>query len=104
MDDESKKLFQENLEVSRESLKILKKINRDRIFGRIYGFLKFIVIVALTLGSFLYVEPYLTAMFNTLNKISSGVSEVQKTSQALNPANLNLSPDLMTKIKSLLGQ
>src|SRR3989344_3456533 len=100
MDDELKKLLQENLEVSRESLKILKKVNRDRIWGKVYGFLKFAVIVVLTVGSYVYMEPYLRSTIEMLNKISTGVGEVQKTGQALNPS--TISPELLSKLKSLL--
>jgi hypothetical protein len=102
MDDELKKLLQENLEVSHESLKILKKVNRDRIWGKVYGFLKFAFFVALTVGSVIYVEPYLRTMLDMLSKVSAGVGEVQKTGQALNPS--AISPELINKLKGLLGQ
>lgn len=104
MDDELKKLLQENLEASRESLKILKKLNRNRIYGRIYGFMKFALIIALTAGSYIYMEPYLRSTLEMLNKISSGIGAVQKTGQALNPADLNLSPELMKQLQGLFGQ
>ena len=39
-DEELKVLLRENIEVSKESLKILKKINRGRIFGNVCMTLK----------------------------------------------------------------
>lgn len=104
MDDELKKLLQENLETSQAGLKILKKLNRDRIYGRIYGFLKFAFFIAITAGSIIYIEPYLRTMLDMLGKVSAGVGEVQKTGQALNPAGLNLPPELLQKLQGLFGK
>ena len=58
-DDELKHLLQKNLETSQESLKILKKINRSRLVGNLFSFLKWLIIIGAAVGSFYYLEPYI---------------------------------------------
>jgi hypothetical protein len=58
-EDDLKNLLQKNLEVSQESLKILKKINRARIIGNIFTFLKWMIIIGASIGIYYYIQPYL---------------------------------------------
>lgn len=96
----TKDLLKKNLEVSEESLKILQKMHRAQIIGRTFKILKWLVIIAITLGVYYYIEPYLKVLINNLNQIISMLSEIKKTSDSLSPN--NVSPGLIEKLQNLL--
>jgi len=100
MDEYEKELMRKNLEVSQESLKILKKMNRARLVGRVFHALKWLVIIGISLGSYYYIEPYLRPIINTFSGAASGVERVGPTGEAINPN--SLPPDLLDKLKNLL--
>lgn len=104
MDEYTKELMKKNLEVSRESLKILKKINRARVAGGVFKVFKWIIIIALSLSSYYYVEPYLNKMVDTLGSLNSSMEQIKQTTDALNPgvSGEEISPGLLEKIKNLL--
>ncbi len=95
-----KDLLKKNLEISEESLKILKKMHRAQMIGRTFKMLKWLVIIAIALGVYYYIEPYLKVMINNFNQIISMLGDIKKTSDSLSPN--NASPDLMEKLKNLL--
>ena len=61
--------MQKNLEVSQESLKILKKINRARIIGNIFSFLKWMIIIGVSIGIYYYIQPYLGKLTDLLKQL-----------------------------------
>jgi len=61
--------LQKNLEVSQESLKILKKINRARIIGNIFSFLKWMIIIGVSIGIYYYIQPYLGKLTDLLKQL-----------------------------------
>jgi len=69
MDEEIRQLLQKNLEVSQESLKILKKINRARIIGNIFSFLKWMIIIGVSIGIYYYIQPYLGKLTDLLKQL-----------------------------------
>jgi hypothetical protein len=76
-DEELKQLLQKNIEVSEESLNILKKINRARMVGNTLVFLKWVVIIGLSYGAYFFIEPYLNVITGGLNTINSGMDQVK---------------------------
>lgn len=73
-DDELKQLLKRNIEASEESLKILKKINRARVFGNIYTFFKWLIIIGISVGAYYYIEPYigqLTGLLKQFQKLQN---------------------------------
>lgn len=68
-DDDLKKLLQKNLEVSEESLKILKKINRAAVMGRVFRFFKWLIIIGISVGAFYYIEPYIGQLTDLLKQL-----------------------------------
>jgi hypothetical protein len=95
VEDELKNLLRKNLEASQDSLRILKKMNRDRIYGKIFSLLKWTIIIGGTLGTYYYLEPIIKDLINTLGAVNSGINEAQK---------IDLSPDLIQKLQNLLKQ
>lgn len=83
MDEELKKILQRNLEVSEESLKILKKINRARIVGVVYNVLKWAIIILLSVGAYYYIEPMVTNLINTFDKLTGSTQSAQQIQDLL---------------------
>jgi hypothetical protein len=67
-DEELKQLMRANLEVSQESLKILRKINRDRILSNIFNFVKWMIIIGVSVGAYYYFQPYIEQMTSLLRQ------------------------------------
>ncbi len=57
MDSETKKLLQENLELTKENNGILKKIRRGQRWQQISRAVYLLIIIAVTLGAFVYLQP-----------------------------------------------
>lgn len=68
-DEEIKQLLLKNLETSQESLKILKKINRGRIVGNFFSFLKWLIIIGASFGIYYYFQPYMNQALDLLKQI-----------------------------------
>lgn len=100
-EEDLKVLLRENLEVSKESLKILKKINRGRVFGNIVSSLKWAIIIGISFGAYYYIEPFLSKSLDAFNGLSTGVEKISKVSNNVNSA---VSPDLLEKMQSMLNR
>ncbi|KKT20147.1 MAG: hypothetical protein UW04_C0036G0013 [Parcubacteria group bacterium GW2011_GWB1_43_8] len=98
-DEELKVLLRENIEVSKESLKILKKINRGRIFGNIFSVLKWTLILGLSFGTYYYIEPFLSQYVDMLKGLASSVENIGEISNNINSAT---SPDFLKKLQDLM--
>ena len=98
-DEELKVLLRENIELSKESLKILKKINRGRIFGSIFSALKWTLIIGISFGTFYYIEPFFSQYLDTIKGLTSGVENMGEISDNANSAT---SPDLLKKLQNLM--
>ncbi len=77
VDDYTKELLRKNLEVSQESLEILKKMNRARVMGGIFRILKWIGIIGISFGLYYYIEPYLQTLKDTLSGLNAGMEDVR---------------------------
>src|SRR3989338_1368587 len=98
-DEELKVLLRENIEVSKESLKILKKINRGRIFGNIFSVLKWTLILGLSFGTYYYIEPFLSQYVDMLKGLASSVENIGEIRNNINSAT---SPDFLKKLQDLM--
>ena len=100
MDEYIKELLRKNLEVSEESLKILRKMNRARVRGNIFKVIKWIIIIALSVGAYYYIEPYLRSLMDALSQISASMNQLRGVGGQLNPS--NAPPGFFDNIKNLL--
>lgn len=102
-DEELKQLLRENLEVSRDSFKILKKMNRARLLGSFFTFMKWVIIVGLSYGAYYYIEPYLQTTMSALNSVTSGINELKTTGQNIQSLGTGgVSMDLLKKVQDYL--
>ena len=98
-DEELKVLLRENIEVSKESLKILKKMNRARIFGGVFKFLKWGFIIGISVWGYLWLQPFVERSLNLMRQMSSGVENIGKIGNNINSA---VSPNLLEKLQDLM--
>jgi hypothetical protein len=82
-DEEIRQLLKKNIEVSEESLGLLKKMHRAAVIGRFFSFMKWVVIIGISVGSYYLIEPYIKKLTGTLNSVTSGINEISKTSDKI---------------------
>jgi hypothetical protein len=76
MDEEIKKLLQENLEISKESLKILKSFKRKNQLAFLFKLIYWLAIVVLFINAYYYLKPYFEKakeVFQIIEKITGGM-------------------------------
>ncbi|OGZ04489.1 MAG: hypothetical protein A2648_01465 [Candidatus Lloydbacteria bacterium RIFCSPHIGHO2_01_FULL_41_20] len=93
MDGELKELIKQNLELSKETNELLRKMRSTQRWGRIFRAFYWLIIIGLSLGVFYYLQGPLEQLIGTYQGLVSGVDKVQKTASSL--------PDSQT-INSLL--
>jgi len=113
MPEELEKLLKENIEVSRESLKILKGIRRNNRIATAFKIFYWAIIIGGLIGAFYYLQPYIQNIVSLLQQLLNMFSGVQKTGDSLKTgqsiSNLspdflkNLSPDLLKKLQNALN-
>lgn len=86
-ESEIKKLLRENLELSQENNRLLRKMNRARIFGTVFWALKWVVIIGLSYGAYVYIQPYIESVLSLTESISGGVNKINNVDESL-PINL----------------
>ncbi len=71
MDDETKELLKQNLELSQKNNEMLSKLIRVQKFTTIYRIVYWAIIIFSTLGLFYFIKPLIGNLFNAY-----GVSDV----------------------------
>ena len=71
--DELKKLLRQNLEISRESFRILKKIHRARKIALVFRALYWTAVILLVLGAYYYIQPYVDSFTNIFGDIKKDI-------------------------------
>jgi hypothetical protein len=69
MDEEIKELLKKNLEINKEILQKVDKVNRFVMWQRIFGFLKFFLIVVPLIWGFLYLPGILKNAFEPYKEL-----------------------------------
>jgi len=96
--EQIKKLLKRNLEVSEESFKILKKMHKAQVWGRIMRISKWVLILSLAFGTYYYIQPYMENFWGTVNEIVHSISSLREASQSVK----DLPPDVFGEIKGVL--
>jgi len=71
MDEEIRNLLKENLEVSKESLKILKKINRARKISFFFKILYWLVIILVIYYGYQFFQSYFSSLKQSLELLKN---------------------------------
>ena len=83
MDEELKILLKENLELSKENNKLLKKQWRVVKWSRFVKLTYWVVILALTFGAYYYIQPYMDALKGSYSGLDAGLENIQKLGETL---------------------
>ncbi|MFA5933639.1 MAG: hypothetical protein WC795_00215 [Candidatus Paceibacterota bacterium] len=62
MDPELKSMIKENLELTQENNKILKKVRKAQVWAQISRVLYWLVIIGASVGAYYYIQPYLSKL------------------------------------------
>ncbi len=98
MDDfkEIKKLLKQNLEISQESSTILKKIRRNQKISRFFMVFKWVIIIALALGAYYYIQPLMETFFEAAGQIREDFSVLRQTGSGVG----DLPPSVLDKLQT----
>jgi hypothetical protein len=85
-----KRLLEETLNLSQENNKILRRLQRSARISQFFSLLKWLIIIALTVGTYYYVQPYLDSLLKAYKDVGgsmpnfSALQESLKNFQGLN--------------------
>jgi uncharacterized protein involved in cysteine biosynthesis len=79
MTPEEKKLLEEVTVLTRENHQILKRMQRARHWGRFFWFLKWLIVIGVTVWLYYYLQPIINQLFATYQSLVSGVEGISKT-------------------------
>lgn len=72
-------LLQKIVENVEENNKILRRLQRDLRWRRFFGFLKWVVIIALSAGAYYYLQPWLEQTIATYQGIWEQIGQIQNS-------------------------
>ncbi len=75
MDPEQQKAFQELLELTRENNKILTKMYRSMMWGRVVRVLYWILVIGIAIGSFYFIQPYMDQLKEVYGNVSDAKTQ-----------------------------
>ena len=73
---EIKQLLQKNLELSEENNKMLHHVRRVQIRQFYWNAIKFVIIIALALGSLYFLEPYLEKVTGIFSQVTGSKANI----------------------------
>lgn len=76
MDEEIKSLLEKNLEISEQTLSLLKKIRREVVWARILHVIKWIIIIGLLIFGFVKIQPYLAYWAGIFIGVATGIEKL----------------------------
>jgi len=105
MEEETKKLLEQNIEISRESLKILKGIKRSSRILATFKILYWLVILGVLAGTYYFIEPYIKAVISVFQDAQQTVGTsnggTKASNQTISPNILkNLPPNLFEQLQN----
>ena len=82
MDPESKKLLEETFTLTQENNKMLHKVRSVQKWAIFWSWLKIVVIIGITLGSFYFLQPYINKIIDLYNSISGTEQKLNNSSDS----------------------
>ena len=67
--EEIKELLKENVEISKESLKILKGIRRNSRISAFFRIVYWLIIIGVAFGAYYYLQPYIKQLLDLLKQV-----------------------------------
>lgn len=102
MSEELEKILKENLEISRESLKILKGIRRGNRIAAAFKIFYWLIIIGSVVGAYYYLQPYLQQALNIAKQAQETISGVQKIGDAAKNEGGRIPSDILKNLENIL--
>jgi len=83
MDPYSRKLLEDLNELVRENNKLLKKMHRASVWGRIFRLVYWVIIIGVMLGTYYYLQPFVDGLLTAYQTLISGVESIQDVGSSL---------------------
>jgi hypothetical protein len=83
MDEETKKLLEENLKLSKENNGLLLKLYKIQRWAQITRYLYWVIIIGASLGALYYLKPYLGNLMNLYTGGVSGINNISDIKKSL---------------------
>ena len=78
MEQDLKNLIEDNLELSKQNHKMLKKLLSYRRLEALYSIVKWVIVIGFALYSFYYLQPYLEQLLEVYENVSGVVDTFPK--------------------------
>ena len=88
MDENIEQMLKENLAISKENNELLKKLVNHQKWAQIYRFVYWGLIIAVSFGSFYFLQPYIGSIMNLYTGGVSNVNTFQDISKSLDSEKL----------------
>ncbi len=83
MDPELKKMMRENLELSQENNKLLRKMHRSILWGRLFNIIYWLVIIGAMFGAYYMLQPFIDGLLKAYKEIMLGAGKIQSVGNSL---------------------
>ena len=80
MDEESQKLLQDTFALVKDNNKMLHRIRRSQKISSFIGFVYWLIIIGVALGSFYLIQPYVDKVVSVYNSIANANSKLNGVS------------------------
>lgn len=90
MDPNTNQLLRDILEKTEANNKLLHKMHRSIIWGRVFRIFYWTLIIGGSIGIYYYLSPYLQSLFNTYQSLLTGVESIQKTTESIPQTGLDI--------------
>ncbi len=87
MDPNTNQLLRSILEQVEENNKLLKKMHRSVIVGRVFRIIYWVVIIGVAFGSYYFIQPYIDGVLGAYSSLVSGVETINETAGQM-PSNI----------------
>lgn len=92
MDEESKKMLEEALELSRENHTMLKRLRKSQKNAQLLRGLYWVFVIAIGLGAYAYLSPYLKKAVDVYNTAQNGFSSFTNFSNTVTGKSTETTP------------
>ena len=83
MDLQEKQLLEQNLEVSKETNHLLKKVVSAQRWGRVFRIFYWAIIIGGSIGVYYWLQPVMNQVLGNYDAIMKGLDSVQQKTQSL---------------------
>lgn len=81
MDPNTNQMLRDILEKTEENNKLLHKMHRTLVWGRVFRIFYWTLIIGGSIGVYYYLSPYLQSLFDTYQTLISGVEKINTTTE-----------------------